>query len=112
MRLVACTACHAQYDVTDVAEKFIDCRCGEQVENRLLRGVDAEIHRCGSCGAGVAQDVPSCGYCGSEIVRDRSRREKVGSGDCRGGSTRGLQKAAAILLLVGHDFQTRSGTVR
>ena len=70
MRLVACPSCHAQYDVSDVSSKFIDCRCGEQVENRPLQGVDAQIHRCGSCGAGVGAEADSCGFCGSEIVRD------------------------------------------
>ena len=84
MRLVACSVCHAQYDVSQVVEKFIDCRCGEQVENEVLRGVDAEIYRCGACGAAVAHDASGCGYCGSEIVRDRSRDLSLICPECFG----------------------------
>ncbi len=70
MRLVACPNCHAQYDVSGVGDKEITCRCGSTIENRQLEGVDARIHRCGSCGAQVAADGESCSYCGSEIIRD------------------------------------------
>lgn len=70
MRLVACSNCHTQYDVTDVAAESFPCRCGEMVENRHLEGVDAKIHRCGSCGAVVGAEATGCDYCGSEIVRD------------------------------------------
>lgn len=73
MRLVACQSCSAQYDVSDISLKFIDCRCGETIENRPLQGVDAQVYRCASCGAIVSSDVQDCGYCGSEIVRDDSR---------------------------------------
>jgi Zn-finger nucleic acid-binding protein len=70
VRLAACQSCHTQYDVTDVMEKEISCRCGEKVEIRSLVGMDVGIHRCGSCGAHVASDAQGCDYCGSEIVRD------------------------------------------
>jgi Zn-finger nucleic acid-binding protein len=70
VRLVACASCHTQYDVTDVAEESFACRCGEAVENVSFEGVDAKIHRCGSCGAHVAGDASGCLYCGSEIVRE------------------------------------------
>ncbi len=73
MRLVACSTCHIQYDVTDVADESFACRCGETVENVSFEGVDAQIHRCGSCGAHVAADAAGCEYCGSEIVRDDSQ---------------------------------------
>jgi Zn-finger nucleic acid-binding protein len=73
LRLVACPSCHAQYDVTDVAAKQIECRCGESVENRAHAAVDARIARCGSCGAIVAGDAQGCDYCGSAIVRDPGR---------------------------------------
>ena len=72
MRLVACQSCHTQYDVTDVADESFACRCGEMVLNEALDGVDAQIYRCGSCGAHVAADAEGCTYCGSEIVRDDS----------------------------------------
>ena len=70
MRLVACSNCHTQYDVTEVAAESFPCRCGETVENRDLDAVDAKIHRCGSCGAIVDAEAEGCAYCGSDIVRD------------------------------------------
>ena len=68
MRLVACSNCHTQYDVTDVQAKTIPCRCGEEIDNIPLQAKDARIARCGSCGAGVQHDAKSCQYCGSEIL--------------------------------------------
>jgi Zn-finger nucleic acid-binding protein len=73
VRLVACPNCHTQYDVSQVVDAEITCRCGEKIQNRALEGVDAKIHRCGSCGAQVGAEAPSCEYCGSEIVRDTRR---------------------------------------
>jgi len=73
VRLVACSNGHTQYDVSQVVEAEIACRCGEKIANRALEGVDAKIHRCGSCGAQVGAEAPSCDYCGSEIVRDTRR---------------------------------------
>jgi Zn-finger nucleic acid-binding protein len=70
VRLVACTNCHTQYDVTDVEAKTIPCRCGEEIDNVPLQAKDAAIARCGSCGAGVRGDAETCQYCGSEIVRE------------------------------------------
>lgn len=91
MRLVACQSCHAQYDVSDVSEKFIDCRCGERVENKPLPGVDAQVHRCASCGAIVASDVDDCGYCGSEILRDPSRDLSLICPSCYGRNADGAR---------------------
>lgn len=70
MRLVACSNCRTQYDVSQIVDAEISCRCGEKIENRALEGVDAKIHRCGSCGAQVGAEAASCEYCASEIVRD------------------------------------------
>ncbi len=70
MRLAACSNCHTQYDVTDVAAREFECRCGTKVENRILDGIDVAVHRCGSCGAQVGADAEGCAYCGSAIVRD------------------------------------------
>ena len=70
MRLVACANCHTQYDVSEIVAKSFPCRCGETVENRSYDAVDAQVHRCGSCGALVAPEAESCEYCGSAIVRD------------------------------------------
>jgi Zn-finger nucleic acid-binding protein len=70
LKLIACSICHAQYDVSDVSASSFPCRCGETLENRSYGAVDATIHRCGSCGAIVAADAESCSYCSSAIVRD------------------------------------------
>jgi len=70
VRLVACSNCHTQYDVTDVQAKTIPCRCGEEIDNVPLQAVDARIARCGSCGAGVQGNPENCQYCGSEIVQE------------------------------------------
>lgn len=70
MRLIACPDCHTQYDVTEVAEPTVVCRCGRELENREFERVEARIYRCGSCSAQVASDATHCTYCGSQIVRD------------------------------------------
>jgi Zn-finger nucleic acid-binding protein len=70
MQLIACPTCHAQYDVSLVIVDRFDCRCGASLENEPPKPADAEIHRCGSCGAQVGGEAASCEYCGSEIVRD------------------------------------------
>ena len=73
MRLVACTSCHTQYDVSAVEAKRFPCRCGAEVENRVHAAVDARIHRCGSCGALVGEAAERCDFCGSSIVREPGR---------------------------------------
>jgi Zn-finger nucleic acid-binding protein len=70
VQLVACPVCHSQYDVSQVLTDSVTCRCGETIENRELRAVDAVIARCGSCGAQVQPDAQSCTWCDSAIVRD------------------------------------------
>ncbi len=70
MRLIACPDCHTQYDVTEVMEPMIGCRCGRQLENQHLEAVESRIQRCGSCGAHVTSDAAGCDYCGAQIVRD------------------------------------------
>jgi len=73
MRLIACPTCHTQYDVSEVIAKTIPCRCGETLENRPHDSVDAQVHRCGACGALVSGEAESCEFCGSAIVRDDSQ---------------------------------------
>ena len=70
MRLVACGNCHTQFDVTNVVDSEITCRCGAKVENRVFEGLEVAVHRCGSCGAQVTAEADDCAYCGSTIVRD------------------------------------------
>jgi Zn-finger nucleic acid-binding protein len=70
LRLIACSQCHAQYDVSQVVVDAFDCRCGERLENKTRPAVDATIERCGSCGAHVPTAATDCEYCGAAIVRD------------------------------------------
>jgi Zn-finger nucleic acid-binding protein len=77
VRLVACPNCHTQYDVTDVQAKTIPCHCGEEIDNVSLQAKDAEIARCGSCGAGVQGDAQTCQYCGSQIVREPGKHSLI-----------------------------------
>ncbi len=70
MRLVACSNCHTQYDVSQIDAKTIPCRCGEEIDSSPPLAVDVAISRCGSCAASVSADATRCDYCGSVIVRD------------------------------------------
>ena len=69
VRLVACRDCHAQYDVTDVAEPFFDCRCGANVRNEAQVAVDAAVQRCAACGALLPENAERCDYCTAAVVR-------------------------------------------
>lgn len=70
LRLVACSNCHAQFDVTNITDEKITCRCGSEVENKAPEGIEAAVHRCGSCGAHVEDAAESCAYCGASILRE------------------------------------------
>jgi len=71
VRLVACSTCHAQYDVTNVIVEEFPCRCGEILHNRLLKGVEVAVQRCSSCGAIVTNPSDeTCDYCDAIIERD------------------------------------------
>jgi len=68
LRLVACSNCHAQYDVSSIIVEEFPCRCGETVQNRDLKGIEVAVHRCASCGAIVTDpSVESCSYCSAQI---------------------------------------------
>ncbi|MFT5444746.1 MAG: Zn-finger nucleic acid-binding protein [Myxococcota bacterium] len=73
MRLIACPHCHTQYDVTDVLDPSVRCRCGVEIENRELEPAEARVYRCGSCSAQVESNETSCKYCGSQIACDESQ---------------------------------------
>ncbi len=70
MRLLSCPACHTQFDVTDITSDELTCSCGEILRNISPLPVDAEIRRCGSCGASVGLGAEECEYCESIIIRD------------------------------------------
>jgi Zn-finger nucleic acid-binding protein len=77
VKLVACPDCHAQYDVSDAVAPSFACRCGRSLETRALTPVDAEIHRCASCGAHVGEAARSCEYCGAAVIRDMAPRSLI-----------------------------------
>ncbi len=71
MRLIACSKCHSQFDGSTAQGKSFQCHCGATVENVEHAPIDAVIHRCGACGAGVSLDAVHCEYCQGPIIRDR-----------------------------------------
>jgi Zn-finger nucleic acid-binding protein len=70
VRLVACRACHAQYDASTVEEVVFDCRCGAPVRNEPAAAVDARIRRCSACGALLEDEAAACAWCRAAVVRD------------------------------------------
>lgn len=73
MRLAACHQCHCQFDVTVVEAATFRCPCGAVIDCAPRAPVDAEVHRCGSCGALLAGEPSACAYCGAGVVRDPRR---------------------------------------
>lgn len=74
MKLAACTECHAQYDVADLAAGTVfPCRCGESIEVVDRKGDDAPVQRCSSCGALAREEEEQCGYCGADVVHLQDR---------------------------------------
>lgn len=73
MRLVACSACRAHYDVSTLEDASFHCTCGVEVDATPRSSVDAPIHRCGSCGALVEASAKACTYCRASIARDGRR---------------------------------------
>jgi Zn-finger nucleic acid-binding protein len=70
VRLVACRACHAQFDVGAVEEAVFDCRCGAPVRTEAAAAVDARIQRCSACGALLEDGAAACAWCRAAVVRD------------------------------------------
>ncbi len=78
MRLVACTRCHAQFDVAAAAGARFACHCGTTVETTAPEPIDAPVHRCAACGASLDEaTADACGYCGAGVVRDPLRLSLV-----------------------------------
>ena len=57
MKLVACSHCHARYDISDYRWERFACACGHVVEAQAPSPKRAHIavHNCGSCGAPKAK---------------------------------------------------------
>lgn len=70
MKLVACSQCHAQYDLATWpgGEQFA-CRCGAKIEAKPPKpSADAAARRCGACGALASLDAEQCAFCGSGLA--------------------------------------------
>jgi Zn-finger nucleic acid-binding protein len=69
LKLIACSNCHTQYDVTEMASgSHFDCRCGVRLEATASKGADAQVQRCSACGALAREEDETCAYCEAEIV--------------------------------------------
>jgi Zn-finger nucleic acid-binding protein len=69
LKLIACSACHTQYDVSEMAPAAtFECRCGVSLIATPPATTDAPAHRCSACGAIAREADEVCGYCGSGIV--------------------------------------------
>ena len=67
--LVACTSCHHQFDVGDMAiGSKIHCHCGESVTVPSMQARDARTLHCSSCGAHVEPGAETCDYCRASVV--------------------------------------------
>ncbi len=74
MKLVACSNCHTQYDVGEMApESAFDCRCGQTLDATPPLATDAPVRRCSACGAIAKNDDELCDYCGAGIVQVADR---------------------------------------
>ncbi len=70
VKLIACKACHAQYDVTSmVPGSEFACRCGAVLEATPPVARDAMVRRCTACGAVAKESDERCDYCRAEIVQ-------------------------------------------
>lgn len=67
--LVACQACHRQYDASTypIGSRF-RCHCGEIVRVEQPEAHEAVVVRCSACGA-PRGDGPNCNHCGSAFAK-------------------------------------------
>ena len=70
MKLIACSECHTQYDVTGLSpDSAFDCRGGVSLPANAPETDDAVVRRCGGCGAIAKDQSELCDYCGAAIVQ-------------------------------------------
>jgi Zn-finger nucleic acid-binding protein len=66
--LLACTACHRQYDVGDHPPGAkVRCLCGALNVVRPPRPRQVEMFHCSNCGGKLAQGEVRCSYCAAEV---------------------------------------------
>jgi Zn-finger nucleic acid-binding protein len=66
--LLACTACHRQYDVGDHAPGAkVRCLCGTLNTVKALGARQVEMFHCANCGGKLAHGEVRCSYCSAEV---------------------------------------------
>lgn len=67
--LVACTACHRQFDASGIAAgSRFRCTCGVIVKVPETTGHEASVVRCSSCSGPRKGHASICGYCDAEFT--------------------------------------------
>lgn len=73
--LIACPACHRQYDVTSLAIGVkVRCRCGRLCEVPEQKPRKVRMLHCSNCGGKISEKAITCEYCDHEIDRSEEHR--------------------------------------
>ena len=73
--LIACPACHRQYDVTSLAiGSKVRCRCGRLCEVPEQKPRAVRMLHCSNCGGKISAKATRCEYCDHVIDRNEERR--------------------------------------
>lgn len=66
--LLACSACHRQYDVGDLAVGTqVRCVCGALESVPQVQARVARVMYCGNCGGALAEEHAQCAYCAAQV---------------------------------------------
>jgi Zn-finger nucleic acid-binding protein len=77
--LLACSTCHRQYEVGDLAPgRKVRCTCGTLTAVPRRKPRKVETAHCGNCGAALAPKTPRCEHCGAR----RTEAEEGYAGAC------------------------------
>lgn len=82
MHLIACPACHRQFDVSHLAPgSRIRCLCNDLLDVGNMQPLPVEGLRCTHCGGAVGPDDQACGYC-LAALDDKDRRKSTLCPEC------------------------------
>lgn len=66
--LIACPACHRQYDVGDLEPgSLVRCHCGVRCDVPRFRSRQIEMLHCSNCGGKLGAGATACEYCEAEV---------------------------------------------
>ena len=66
--LVACSECHRQYDVGDLAPgSHVRCLCTRRIEVPAAKARQARMQHCSTCGGKLAENAKRCEYCDAAV---------------------------------------------